>query len=219
MSEPSLTALASAVCDGMRQLEALGLNRGTAGNLSARTSQGFLVTPSGIAADALTPETIVHMDTAGEVLSSSGAPSSEWRFHRDIYAARSDVRAIVHSHSSYATALSCHRRGVPSFHYMVAVAGGSDIRCAPYALFGSQALSDGALEALADRRACLLANHGQIAVGQNVAKAIALAVEVEELARQYNLAMAFGEPVLLNDTEMQAVLERFKTYGAGHGRD
>ena len=154
------------------------------------------------------------MFMAGEVI-GEGVPSSEWRFHRDILAVRPEVDAVIHTHSTYATALACLRQEIPSFHYMVAMAGGKDIRCAPYALFGSQALSDGALTALQDRRACLLANHGVIAVGADLARALSLAVEVESLAEQYMLALSAGTPVLLNDDEMSIVMERFKTYGQG----
>ena len=140
-------------------------------------------------------------------------PSSEWRFHRDIYAARADAHAIVHTHAPFATSLACLHRGIPPFHYMVAVAGGTDIRCAPYATFGTQALSDHAVAALAGRRACLLANHGMIAVGASLERALALAVEVETLAEMYWRALQIGEPVLLPDAEMDVVLEKFATYG------
>ncbi len=140
-------------------------------------------------------------------------PSSEWRFHRDIYAARGDAQAIVHTHAPFATTLACMHRGIPPFHYMVAVAGGNDIRCAPYATFGTQELSDHAVAALAGRRACLLANHGMIAVGASLERALALAVEVETLAETYWRALQVGEPVLLPDAEMARVLEKFATYG------
>src|SRR5437764_111745 len=144
---------------------------------------------------------------------SAMAPKWEWRFHRDIYAVRIEVRAIVHAHSSFATTLACLGRGIPAFHYMVALAGGKDIRCAPYATFGTQALSDGALSALEGRRACLLANHGMIATGATLADALALAVEVEALAEQYWRALQIGEPRLLSEAEMAVVLEKFATYG------
>src|SRR5262249_53087245 len=136
-------------------------------------------------------------------------PSSEWRFHRDIYAARAEAQAIVHTHSPFATTLSCLERGIPAFHYMIAVAGGSDIRCAPYATFGTQELSDHALRALNGRRACLLANHGMIAMGASLAEAFALAVEVEALAEQYWRALQIGQPIILSDAEMGRVLEKF----------
>jgi L-fuculose-phosphate aldolase len=140
-------------------------------------------------------------------------PSSEWRFHRDIYAARPEVGAIVHAHSPFATTLACLDRGIPAFHYMVAMAGGDDIRCAPYATFGTQALSDHVVTALAGRRACLLAHHGMIATGSTLATALALAVEVETLAEMYWRALQVGEPELLSATEMQVVGEKFRTYG------
>ena len=140
-------------------------------------------------------------------------PSSEWRFHRDIYRARRDVNAVVHTHAPFATTLACLHRGIPAFHYMVAVAGGRDIRCAPYATFGTQELSDHAVAGLAGRDACLLANHGMIAVGASLARALALAVEVETLAEMYWRALQIGEPRLLPDAEMDVVLEKFRTYG------
>jgi L-fuculose-phosphate aldolase len=155
---------------------------------------------------------MVAMSAAGEYAGET-LPSSEWRFHRDIYAARTDVSAIVHVHSAYATTLACHGLDIPAFHYMVAVAGGRDIRCAPYATFGSQALSDAAVRALAGRKACLLAQHGMIAVGESLDAALAIAVEVEALSRLYWQARQIGTPPLLDDAEMDVVLEKFKTYG------
>ncbi|MEQ8660629.1 MAG: class II aldolase/adducin family protein [Gammaproteobacteria bacterium] len=208
------TALRAAVADGMRELERLGLNRGTAGNLSARTPSGFLITPSGVRPRDLDAAAIVAMTATGEPRTPARRPSSEWRFHRDIYAARAEVAAIVHVHSSHATALACQRRALPAFHYMVAVAGGADVRCAPYATFGTQALSDAALAALSERRACLLANHGVITLGTTVERAIDLAVEIEALAEQYLLAVGSGTPVLLDAAEMARVVEKFKSYGA-----
>jgi len=189
-----------------------GINRGKSGNVSARVENGFLITPSDLAYDALEPHDVVAMTFEGEARGPR-LPSSEWRFHRDIYASRADANAIVHAHSPFATTLACLGRGVPAFHYMIAVAGGNDIRCAPYATFGTQALSDHALRALESRKACLLANHGMIAVGATLAGALALAVEVEALAEQYWRALQIGEPTLLSETEMAMVLEKFKTYG------
>jgi L-fuculose-phosphate aldolase len=155
---------------------------------------------------------IVEMTLEGEVRGSR-EPSSEWRFHRDIYLARPDADAIVHAHSTFATALACLGRDIPAFHYMVAVAGGSDIRCARYATFGTQELSDNALAAIAGRTACLLANHGMIAVGASLDAALALAVEVEALAEQYWAALQVGEPNMLSEAEMAIVLQRFRSYG------
>jgi L-fuculose-phosphate aldolase len=180
--------------------------------VSARTASGFLVTPTGLAYESISPEDIVAMAPDG-LPTGPRAPSSEWRFHRDIYAARPEVGAVVHAHSPFATTLACLGRGVPAFHYMVAIAGGCDIRCAAYATFGTQALSDHALAALEGRKACLLANHGMIAVGAALADALALGVEVEALAEQYWRALQIGEPNLLSDAEMSVVLEKFATYG------
>ncbi len=208
----SHAALRDTVIETCLAMNRLGINHGKSGNVSARVDDGFLVTPTGIAYEQLQREQIVAMDHdgrhQGDIL-----PSSEWRFHRDIYRARPEVRAIVHTHASYATSLACLARPIPAFHYMVACAGGSDIRCAPYASFGSQQLSDHAVAALAGRRACLLAQHGMIAVGDSLPAALALAVEVEALARMYCQALQIGEPKLLPEKEMQLVLEQFKTYG------
>lgn len=213
----SLNKARQAVCKAMRDLEVVGLNRGTAGNASVRIDGGFLITPSGLKPERLTPENIVHIDAFAEQIADGVNPSSEWRFHKDIYMTRSDAGAIVHVHSAYATALACQRRAIPAFHYMVAVAGGSSIRCAPYATFGTQALSDAALQALDGHRACLLANHGMITLGESLEAALDLAVEVEELARQYALALMSGEPVLLSESEMFEVIDKFKDYGAHRG--
>jgi L-fuculose-phosphate aldolase len=194
-----------------RRMNALGINRGKTGNVSARIDSGFLITPSALPYDETAAEDIVAVDRAGGP-HGRRKPSSEWRFHLDIYAARAEVDAIVHTHSPFATTLACLDRGIPAFHYMVAMAGGSDIRCAPYATFGTQALSDHALEALADRRACLLSHHGMIAVGSSLKAALALAVEVETLAEMYWRALQVGEPRILDEREMREVLERFKDY-------
>ena len=190
----------------------LGINQGKSGNVSARISSGFLITPTGIPYAETQPEQIVAMNMDGEH-SGEILPSSEWRFHRDIYASRADVHAIVHTHATFCTTLACVGREIPAFHYMVAVAGGANIRLAPYATFGSQALSDHAVIALRDRMACLLAQHGMIAVDTSLAKALAIAVEVENLARMYWQALQIGEPLVLSDAEMTTVLEKFKTYG------
>jgi len=195
-----------------REMNALGINRGKSGNVSARTDAGFLITPSGLPYDRTQPGDVVLVRSDGSA-AGRRAPSSEWRFHRDIYATRADVSAIVHTHSPFATTLACLDRGIPAFHYMVAVAGGSDVRCAPYATFGTQALSDHALRALEGRRACLLAHHGMIAVGASLDAALALAVEVETLAEMYWRALSIGEPAVLPDDEMAAVVARFTTYG------
>jgi L-fuculose-phosphate aldolase len=195
-----------------QRMNALRLNRGTSGNVSARGAHGFLITPTGLGYEAMLPEDIVAIAWNGHA-QGTRQPSSEWRFHRDIYATRTEVGAIVHAHSTFATTLSCLGRGIPAFHYMVAIAGGSDIRCAEYATFGTQTLSDNALAAMESRRACLLANHGMIAVGASLAAALALAVEVEALAEQYWAALQIGEPKLLPEDEMRIVLGKLSDYG------
>lgn len=209
MDEGAACAL---LAEAARRSVRLGLNSGSAGNLSLRMGEGFLITPSGLANDRLTPEQMVPMDMDGGWRGPL-RPSSEWRIHRDIYRARPEVGAVVHAHSPHAVSLACLRRLIPPFHYMVAAAGGRDIPCADYATFGTQALSDAVLKALAGRRACLMANHGQVAVGADLEAALGLAVAVEELAAQYWRASLMGTPVLLSDAEMEAVLERFADYG------
>lgn len=209
MDESSLRAEIIATA---RALNGRGLNRGTSGNVSARVPTGFLVTPTGMACESMQGDDVVAMSAEGTARGPR-TPSSEWRFHRDIYTARADVHAIVHAHSPFATTLACLGSDIPAFHYMIAVAGGSDIRCAAYATFGTQQLSDSALRALEGRKACLLANHGMIAVGANLAGALALAVEVEALAEQYWRALQIGQPNLLSDAEMAIVLDKFRTYG------
>ncbi|TCS60912.1 L-fuculose 1-phosphate aldolase [Varunaivibrio sulfuroxidans] len=189
-----------------------GLNKGKTGNVSARVDGGFLITPSGVDYAALGPADIALMNMNGDSVGPL-KPSSEWRFHRDIYLNRADVGAVVHAHSPFCTALACVAMAIPAFHYMVAVAGGRDIRCAPYATFGTQALSDRAVIALDGRKACLLANHGMIAVGGTLAQALAVASEVESLAEQYWRALQIGRPIILEDDEMDLVLEKFKSYG------
>ncbi len=189
-----------------------GLNKGTAGNASVRCDDGFLVTPSGMAVDEMSAASMVQMAFDGSY-EQGKIPSSEWRFHRDILASRIDVNAIVHTHSMFATTLACLHKDIPPFHYMIAVVAGDTIRCAPYALFGSQALSDNALAALTDRKACLLANHGMIALGRDLDDALAVTVEVENLCEQYWRALQLGEPHILTEAEMRDVFQQFKGYG------
>jgi L-fuculose-phosphate aldolase len=193
------------------RMNSLGINRGKSGNVSARWKDGFLVTPSGLPYEETKPGDIVFIDGKARA-KGKRVPSSEWRFHFDIYHRKNEVDAVVHTHSSFATTLACLGMAVPAFHYMVAVAGGNGIRCAPYATFGTQTLSDNALEALESRKACLLANHGMIATGESLNSALALAVEVEALCEQYWRALQIGKPNLLSDDEMAVVVEKFKTY-------
>lgn len=196
-----------------RRLSEVGLNRGTSGNVSVRDGEHFLVTPSGMTTEAMTPRDMVQMDFDGQPHGGDHAPSSEWRFHRDILAARPEIGAVIHTHSMFATTLACLRRDIPPFHYMIALAGGNSIRCAPYALFGSQILSDAAVTALHDRKACLLANHGMITLGRDLDEAFAVTVEVETLCEQYWRALQIGAPYLLSAEEMAEVIEQFKGYG------
>ena len=195
-----------------QKLASLGLNKGASGNCSVRNAGGFLITPSGIDTEVMTAESVVAMQMNGDA-EANKKPSSEWRFHRDIYQHHPEVNAVIHTHSMFATTIACLHQDVPPFHYMIAMAGGDSIRCAPYALFGTQALSSAALTALKNRKACLLANHGMIAMGTTLEAASALAVEVENLCEQYwRLLQMTAAPLLLSDTEMQAVFEQFKGY-------
>jgi L-fuculose-phosphate aldolase len=209
-------ALRAEVVATARAMNAAGVNRGRAGNVSARWRSGgfdgFLVTPSGMRYDETTPDDIVAVALDGEA-QGRRRPSSEWRIHRDIYRARPEAGAVVHTHAPFATALACLDRDIPAFHYMVAVAGGRDIRCARYATFGSQELSDRALTALEGRRGCLLAHHGMVALGPRLAAALELAIEVETLAEMYWRALQVGEPALLSDEEMERVIAKFAEYG------
>ena len=200
------------VIESCLAMNAQGINQGSAGNISVRFEDGFLITPSGIPYQQLQHEHIVFIDMDGNCRDPL-APSSEWRMHRDIYVNRPQAGAVLHAHSIFATALSCLRLDIPAFHYMVAVAGGNDIRCADYALFGTQALSDNMLAALDDRRACLLGTHGMICYHDNLGKALGLGIEIETLAKQYWYARQAGEPVILDEAQMAEVLTRFESYG------
>jgi L-fuculose-phosphate aldolase len=216
---PRSTELRMAVIDACRELTRRGLTHGTSGNVSVRyDQQRFFVSPSGMDYEILQAGDVPLIDLDGRWFGRR-RPSSEWRFHRDIFKSRRDVGAIVHTHSPRATALACTGRGIPAFHYMVAVAGGRDIRCAPYRAFGTQELSDAAVAALTDRRACLLENHGVIAIGTDLPAALALAGEVENLALQYCAALSLGEVRLLDDAEMYRVVEKFSSYGQQHAAD
>ena len=209
---PVERGLRAAIVAVARRASDLGLNPGKSGNVSARTEGGFLITPSGKSYLHLGVDDLVFVDATGEAR-GGGEPSSEWRLHRDLYGKHAGAHAIVHTHSPYATTLACLRRAIPSFHYEVAFAGGADIRCCGYATFGTQELSDLALAALEGRRACLMANHGVVAFGDNLDSAAGLAEKVEALARLYWQALQIGEPALLDEAEMARVVEKFLTYG------
>lgn len=223
--DPRAAVLATA-----RAMNAAGLNRGTAGNVSARHSSaaksgaqrgahgegcvgdGFYVTPTGMDYADSAPEDIVFVGLDGRTAGRC-KPSSEWRFHRDIYAARPEAGAIIHAHAPFATALACRGEAIPPFHYMIARFGGSDIRCADYATFGSQQLSDAMLVALEGRNGCLMAQHGMVVFGSDLKQALALAIEFEALCEQYWRVLSLGSPRLLPEDEMQRVIEKFKGYG------
>ena len=195
-----------------RAMQPAGLNRSTAGNVSVRSGDGFYITPTGMAYDALIEDDIPLMALDGSHIGSR-KPSSEWRFHRDLYASRPEVGAVLHAHSPFAVSLACLRLDIPPFHYMIARFGGDTIRCAEYSIFGSNSLSTVAMAAMAGRRACLLANHGMLVAGRNLDEALALAIELEELCEQYWRACQLGQPALLSADEMAAVLEKFAGYG------
>ncbi|MDR2839623.1 MAG: class II aldolase/adducin family protein [Azonexus sp.] len=207
MTDPRQTLI-----DTARAMQAAQLNRGTAGNLSQREGDGFYITPTGMAYAGLTVDDIPWLGFDGAV-TGRRQPSSEWRFHRDLYLARADIGAVLHAHSPFAVSLACLCREIPPFHYMIARFGGDSIRCADYALFGTAELSTAALAAMQGRKGCLLANHGLLAAGRDLTEALALAVELEELCEQYWRACQLGEPILLDAAEMAAVLEKFASYG------
>jgi len=206
------TELRSEMVRITKRLDEQGLNRGASGNLSVRFGEGMLITPSGMGAEGLTEDDIVlvHMDGTSR---GRWQPSSEWLFHRDIYAQRQEFGAIIHTHCVAATALACLRKDIPPFHYMIALLGGDNIRCADYATFGTQGLSDNALAALRDRKACLLANHGMIAADADLAGAYRNTMEIETLSEMYLRALQAGEPVLLSAQEFRDAQNRFAGYG------
>ena len=211
--------LRRAVVETARAMGPAGINQGASGNVSARCADGLLVTPSGLPYDRMTPDDVVHLDAAGSPTARPGLrPSSEWRMHRDILAARPDLGAVVHAHPPFCVVIGIMRPRIPPIHYMVAMAGGADVRVAPYAPFGTAELSALAVAALDGRRACLLAHHGLVAAGPDLPAALALAVEVEALARQYHgcLQIAAGaEPPLLTERQVAEALDQFATgYGA-----
>ncbi|MDG2252284.1 MAG: class II aldolase/adducin family protein [Methylophilaceae bacterium] len=192
-----------------------GLNHGATGNLSCRNDNGFIITPSGVSLENLDSNSMVEIGFNGEIINSKSnyKPSSEWLFHRDIYAAKDDIHAIVHTHSVFSSTLSVIGESIPPFHYMIAVAGGDSIRCSDYALFGSQELSNNIIIAMEQRKACLISNHGMIAIGKDLNEAINIAIEVEHLAQVYVQAKMIGTPKLLNDNQMLEVIDKFKNYG------
>jgi len=210
--------LGRGIIDTCLDLERRGLNQGTSGNVSARLgpseADGFLITPTAMRYDVMRPDDMARMSFTGE---STGRrePSSEWRFHLDIYRARPEVGAIVHTHSGYATTLACLRRDIPAFHYMIALFGGNNIRCCDYATYGTQELSNLVLKALEGRGAALMGSHGLVVLGPTLPRALALTVEAETLAMMYWRAAQLGQPRLLSDPQIAAVKEKFATYGYG----
>ena len=206
----------SKIVQQAQRIHALNLSTGTAGNVSMRWQRdgqsGMLITPTGIAYEALEPHDLVFVRPDGSY-EHPLAPSSEWRMHSDLYIARAEAQAIVHAHPTYSTVLAIRGQSIPALHYMVAAAGGPDIRCAPYHTYGTAELSAAAVKAMEGRKACLLANHGILVFERDLDRAMALAVEVETLARQYVLTLTLGGPQLLSDAEISVVLEKFKNYG------
>lgn len=207
-----MSDLAAELLATARQMNSVGINRGTAGNVSVRDGDGFIITPTGMAYDECVPADMVKVGLDGTA-SGTRRPSSEWRFHRDIYAVRPEAGAILHAHSPFATALACQSIDIPPFHYMIARFGGDTVRCAGYATFGTQELSDAMLVALKERRACLMAHHGMVVFGADLKEALALAVEFESLCEQYWRVLQLGTPKLLPPDEMARVVEKFKSYG------
>jgi len=203
-----------AIVEAARVMNETGLNQGMSGNISVRLGETMLITPTATPYDRMTASDIAAMPIAGDATEAVGPlrPSSEWRFHRDLLRARPDIGATVHAHAPYCTALSIAHRGIPPCHYMVATFGGDDVRCARYATFGTEALSEAVLEAMQERHACLMANHGMLACGRDLAQAMWRAVELEAVARQYHLALAAGGAVLLSHAEMDAARAMFAAY-------
>jgi len=205
--------LASEIIQTCLEMNRLGLNQGTAGNISTRYQDGFLITPSGIAYETLTPAQIVYIDEQGQP-EPGKIPSSEWRFHQAVYQTRPDANAVIHNHAVYSTAVSILNRPIPAIHYMIAAAGGNDIPCVPYATFGTRALSESVAQGIRLRKAILLQHHGMLACEDNLSKALWLAQEVEVLAKLYLTTLAVVDPApILSEAEIAVVLEKFKTYG------
>ena len=209
----------SVVIKYAKKLNETNLSALRSGNISVRVNEkgvnGFYITPSGMKYDILKPKDIVFVSSKGRFDKKKGIPSSEWRFHQDIYVNKKNAKAIVHAHSTCATAISSHQKNIPAFHYMVGVAGGADIKCSKYATFGTRKLSQNILIALKNRSACLIGNHGQIAFGENLEKTFELAQEVENICHQYINALRIGIPKILSKKEMKVVLSKFKNYKKG----
>ena len=207
--------LSSEVIKYAKMLNTKKLSALRSGNISVRYKDGFLITPSGVKYSSLKSKNIVFVSLQGKFDKKKGIPSSEWRFHQDIYNNKTEAKAIVHAHSNCATAISTHGKGIPAFHYMVAMAGGNNIKCAKYATYGTRELSKNILKALRQRNACLIGNHGQIALAENLSKAFELAEEVENLSNQYITALKIGKPKILSSKEMNKVLSKAKNYKRG----
>ena len=212
--------LASILTETTLKLHEMGLNHGATGNCSCRDEETFLITPSGVEIEDLSAEKMVRMDFKGNVIDSklNLNPSSEWRFHQDIFSHRKEISAVIHTHSIYASTVSLFNKELPPFHYMIAVAGGDSVRCAPYAMFGTQKLSDNIINALAGRKACLIANHGLVTIGESLEEALQISEEIEHLCHLYIEAKKIGDPNLLTKKEMIEVIERFQTYSR-HSKD
>ena len=206
-------SICSNICDVMAILEKKGLNTGATGNISVKSEDAINITPSGLCPAELGPEKIVSLSISGEYR-GIWKPSSEWRIHTEIYKCYIGVGAVIHVHSPYATALSCHQIDVPAFHYMVGAIGGDNIRCASYETFGTKKLSEVVVVALQERIACLMANHGMLAVGPDLSSALETAILVEELSKQYLLSKSIGDPILISKQEMSVVVGKFQTYGS-----
>ena len=207
--------LRSEVIKYAKMLNSRKLSALRSGNISTRFQDGFLITPSGAKYSSLKNKDIIFVSLKGKFDEKKGIPSSEWRFHQDIYKDKAEAKAIVHAHSNYATAISTHGKRIPAFHYMVAMAGGNDIKCAKYATYGTRELSKNIIKALKERKACLIGNHGQIAFSENLSKAFELAEEVENLSNQYIKALKIGKPKILSSKEMNKVLSKAKNYKRG----
>ena len=215
----NLTELSKKIIKYTKKLNSTNLLSLRSGNVSARAKKkginGFLITPSGTKYSSLKPNDIIFVSLKGVYDKKKGKPSSEWRFHQDIYKNKWEAKAIVHAHSPHASAVSTHGKSIPPFHYMIALAGGEDIRCSEYATFGTHELSVNIIKALKDRKACLMSNHGQVAFGENLSKAFELAQEVENICQQYIIALKMGEPKILSFAEMIKILEKVKNYKSG----